>query len=239
MERIGVLPNRWNGPIKREHLSEQRRAWSREKNQTHQEHLSQHDALAADLQTASIRHAESMDIDKALQEKIKALRVRSQQDSSSKQEIKVIQKEIEIEKEKRRELKIEKTRIKKTMQELKDSGLNRSRINGRRPTSSTPTPTAQVDNPPSRSDIDNFLPNINDSEHLEVPSMFTVLPISLFKIQIKGPFLDYLNTMESESEDLTVAEASSMNTAQYFNPNYIPVIEKDNLDSGTGFSGAS
>ena len=182
-----------------------------------------------------------MDIDKALQEKIKALRVHSQQDSSSKQEIKVIQKEIEIEKEKRRALKIEKTRIKKTMQELKDSGLNGSRINGRRPTSSTPTPTAQVDNPPSRSDIDNFLPNINDSEHhdLEVPSMFTVLPISLFKNQIIGPFLDYLNTRESESEDLTMAEASSMNTAQYFNPNYIPVIEKDNLDSGTGFSGAS
>ena len=237
MERLGVLPNRWNGPIKREHLSEQRRAWSHKKNRTHQEHLSQHDALSADLAAVSIRHAESMDIDKALQEKIKALRVRSQQDSSSKLEIKIIQKEIEIEKEKRRAMKTEKTCIKKAMQELKDSGLNGSRINGRRPTSSTLTPTA--DNPPSHSDVDNLLPNIN--EDLEVPSMFTVVRISLFKIQLKGPFLDNLNTMESESDDLTMAEASSTNTqaAPYFNLNDLPVIEKDILDSGIGFGGAS
>jgi hypothetical protein len=184
MERIGVLPNRWNGPTKREHLSEQRHAWSREKNQTHRERLSQHDALAADLETVSIRHAESFDIDKALQEKIKALRVRSPQDISSKQEIKILQKEIEGEKEKRRALKMERTRIKKTMQELKDSGLNGSRINGRRPTSSTPTPTA--DNPPPNSDVENPLINVN--EHLEAPSMFTLLRISIFRIQLKGPF---------------------------------------------------
>ena len=180
MERIGVLPNRWNGPSKREHLSEQRRAWSHEKNQTHQERLSQHDALSADLATVSIRHAESMDIDKALQEKIKALRVRSQQDSSSKHEIKRIQKEIEIEKEKRRALKTEKTRIKKTIQELKDSGLNGSRINGRRPTSSSLMPA--TDNPPSHSDIEKLFPDIN--EHLEVPSTSTVLWISLFSMNL-------------------------------------------------------
>jgi hypothetical protein len=235
MERIGVLPNRWNGPIKREHLSEQRHAWSREKNQTHQERLSQHDALAAELETVSIRHAESIDIDKALQEQIKALR--SQQDISSKQEIKNIQKEIESEKEKRRALKIERTRIKKTMQELKDSGLNGSRINGRRPTSSTPTPTA--DNPPPHSDLDIPLPNVN--EHLEVPSMSTLLRISIkFNLKdLSDSFLDILYTMDSESEDLKMAEAST-NTAPYFNPNYIPVIENDHLDSGsTGFNGAS
>jgi hypothetical protein len=184
MERIGVLPNRWNGPIKREHLSEQRQAWSREKNKAHQERLSQHDTLAADLKTVSIRHAESIDIDKALQEKIKALRVRSQQDVGSKQEIKIIQKEIESEKEKRRALKIERARIKKTMQELKDSGLNGSHINGRRPTSLTPMQTP--DNPPPHSDVENPLPNVN--EHLEVASKFTLLRISIFKIQLEGPF---------------------------------------------------
>jgi hypothetical protein len=54
MERNGVLPNRWNGPTKREHRSEKRLAWSREKNQTHQERLSQHDTLAAELETISI-----------------------------------------------------------------------------------------------------------------------------------------------------------------------------------------
>jgi hypothetical protein len=183
MERTGVLPNRWNGPIKREHRSEQRHAWSREKNQTHQERLSQYDALAADLETVSIRHAESIDIDKALHEKIKALRVRSQQDINSKQEIKIIQKEIESEKEKRRSLKIEKSRIKKTLQEFKDSALNGSRINGRRPTSSTPTPKA--DNPPPHSDVENPIPNLND--HLEVPGRFTLLHISIFKTQLKGP----------------------------------------------------
>ena len=62
MERLGVLPNRWNGPIKREHLSEQRRAWSHEKNRTHQEHLSQHDALSADLAAVSIQHADTVDL---------------------------------------------------------------------------------------------------------------------------------------------------------------------------------
>ena len=240
MERSGVLPNRWNGPIKRERLSEQRRAWSREKNQTHQENLSQYEALSDDLATISIRHAESMNIDKALQEKIKTLRVHSHQDSSSKQEIKIIQKEIDIEKEKRRALKTEKTRIKKTMQELKDSSLNGSRINGRRPTTSTLTPTA--DNPPSYSNVDDLLPNINDLEHLEVPSMFTVLRILLFNVQLKGLFLDNLNTtMESESQEMTMAEASSTNTAPYFNPNlnYIPVLEKDNWGLAKGFHGAS
>ena len=34
MERTALLPNRWNGPTKQEHLREQRHAWSREKNQT-------------------------------------------------------------------------------------------------------------------------------------------------------------------------------------------------------------
>ena len=198
MENNGILSNRWNGPIKREHRSEQRHAWSREKNQTHQERLSQHDALASDLETVSIRHAESIDIDKALQEKIKALRVHSQHDISSKQEIKTIQKEIEIEKEKRRALKIERAGIKKTMQELKDSGLNGSRINGRRPTSSTPAPTGDNLNPLPHSDIENPLPppllvvptgNVNHSEHLEVPSEFTLLRFSIFKILPKSAFL--------------------------------------------------
>jgi len=173
MERIGVLPNRWNGPIKREHLSEQRHAWSREKYQTHQEHLSQHDTLTADLETVSIQHAESIKVDKALQEKIKDLR--SHLDTSSKQEIKMIQKQIEGEKEKRRALKIERTSIKKKFQELKDSGLNGSRINGRRPTSSTPVPTTDNQLEAPRSDVENPLTNVN--EHLEVPSMFTVLGI--------------------------------------------------------------
>jgi hypothetical protein len=169
MERNGVLPNRWNGPTKREHRSEKRLAWSREKNQTHQERLSQHDTLAAELETISIRHAESIDLDKALHEKIKGLR--SHQDISSKQEIKIVQKQIESEKEKRRALKIERTGIKKTMQELKDSGLSGSRINGRRPASSTPIPP--VDNPAGQSDIEKSLPNINESPNLEIPSMFT------------------------------------------------------------------
>ena len=174
------MPNRWNGPIKREHLSEQRHAWGREKIQTHQELLSRHDALAADLETISIRHAESIVIDKALQEKIKALRVHSQQDISSKQEIKIIQKEIESEKEKRRVLKNERTGIKKIMQELKDSGLSGSRINGRRPTSSTPAPTA--DKPPhSDHEVASENPLRNESRHLDVPSsMFTPLQISIF-----------------------------------------------------------
>jgi hypothetical protein len=198
MEHIGVLPNRWNGPIKREHLSEQRHAWSREKNQTHQERLSQHDALVADFETVSIRHAESIDTEKALQEKIKALRVGSQHDISSKQEIKIIQREIECEKEKRRALKIDKAGIKKMIQELKDSGLNGSRINGRRPTSSsTPAPTSDnpPQGPPSHPDVgilENPFPNVlNASEHLELPSMFTlqVLRFSIFKIQFLILFL--------------------------------------------------
>jgi hypothetical protein len=48
--------------------------------------------------------------------------------------------------------------------------------------------------------------------------------------------------MDSELEDLHVklAEASSTpDTAPYFNPNYIHVIENSHLDSGTCFSGAS
>ena len=191
MENIGILPNHWNGPIKQEHRSEQRHAWS-----THQEHLSQHDALASDLETVSIWHAESIDIDKALQEKIKALRVHSQHDISSKQEIKTIQKEIEIKKKKRHALKIERAGIKKTMQELKDSGLNSSRINGRRPTSSTPAPTGDKLNPLPHSDIKNPLPllvvptgNVNHSEHLEVASEFTLLHFSIFKILPKSAFL--------------------------------------------------
>ena len=73
MERIGILPNCWNRPSQREHLSEQHHAWTWEKKQTHQERLLQHDALAADLEGISIRHTESIDIDKALQESIKAL----------------------------------------------------------------------------------------------------------------------------------------------------------------------
>jgi hypothetical protein len=81
MERNGVLANRWNGPIKREHRSEMRHTWSREKTQTHHERLTQHDTLAADLETVSIRHAESIEIDKALREKIKALRSSSHHSS--------------------------------------------------------------------------------------------------------------------------------------------------------------
>lgn len=151
-------------------------AWSQEKNQTHQEHLSQHDTLAAELETISIQHGESIDIDKDLQEKIKTLH----QDISSKQEIKILQKQIESKKEKRHTLKIKRTGIKKTMQELKDSGLNGSRINGHWPISSTPIPTA--DNPAPQSDIENLnhLPNINECPSLEVPSMFTLLQISIF-----------------------------------------------------------
>ena len=177
MERNGVLANRWNGPIKREHRSEMRHAWSREKNQTCQERLSQHDTLATELETVSIRLADSIDIDKSLQEKIK--RLRSHQDISSKREIKILQKQIESEKEKRRTLKIERTSIKKTMLELKDSGLNGSRLNGRRPTSSTPVPTA--DNPAPHSDIENppSLPNINEHPSLEVPGMFTLLQLQV------------------------------------------------------------
>ena len=174
MEQNGVLANRWNGPTKREHRSEKRHAWSQEKNQTRQERLSLHDTLTADLETVSIRHAESIEIDKALQEKIKSLR--SHQDIGSKQEIKMLQKQIESEKEKRRALKIEKTGIKKTMQELKDSGLNGSRINGRRPTFSNPVPTA--DNPAPQPDIEKSLPNVN--EHLEVPGTSILLWISFF-----------------------------------------------------------
>ena len=189
MEDIGILPNRWNGPIKREHLSEQRHAWSQEKNQTHLERLSQYETLAADLETVSIQHAESIEIDKALQEKSKALRLRSKQDISSKQEIKIIQKEIEIEKEKRRVLKIKRTGLKKTMQELKDFGLNGSHINGRRPTSSTPAPTADTSTTTSNtphSDVENpqpLVPNVN--EHL---GMFTLVQISIFKNKLKAPF---------------------------------------------------
>jgi hypothetical protein len=224
MERNGVLANRWNGPIKREHRSEKRHAWSREKNQTHQELLAQHDALAADLETVSIRHAESIDIDKALQEKIKALR--SHQDIGSKQEIKMLQEQIESEKEKRRALKIERTGIKKMMQELKDSGLNGSRINGRRPTSSTPAPTAV--NPAPHSDIEKPLPNVH-----EVPGMSILLSswISLFIIQLQG-FFSLNNTVES------LAEASTTNAAPYFNQNYIPILENEPLDHDTCFSGA-
>ena len=129
-----------------------------------------------------VRHAESIVIDKVLQEKIKALWVHSQQDISSKQEIKIIQKEIESEKEKRRVLKNERTGIKKIMQELKDSGLSGSRINGRRPTSSTPAPTA--DKPPhSDHDVASENPLLcNESGHLDVPSsmLFTPLQISIF-----------------------------------------------------------
>jgi hypothetical protein len=156
-----------------------RHAWNREKNQTLQERLLQHVTLAAELKTVSIRHAESIDIDKALQEKIKTLS--SHQDISSKQEIKILQKQIESEKEKRRTLKIEKTGIKKTMQELKNSGLNRSCINGRWPTSSTPIPTA--DNPAPHSDIKNLtaLHNINEHPSLEVHLPLFQIRISIFK----------------------------------------------------------
>ena len=178
MERIGVPLNRWNGPIKQEHLSEQHHDWSWEKNQTHQECLSQHDTLAAELETVSSRHAESLEIDKTLQGKIKALR--SHQDISSKQEIKMLQKQIEGEKEKRRALEIERTSIKKSLKELKDSGLNRSRFNGCRPRSSSQasTPIPMADNPAPHSDTEKSpdSPPNHDvnilNEHLEVPSIF-------------------------------------------------------------------
>ena len=161
----------------------------------HQEHLSQYDALAAELDTISIQHAESIDIEKALHEKIKVIRLRSWQDINSKQEIKIIQKEIESEKEKRRLLKIKSSHIKETMQELKDSGLNGSRINGCRPTSSTPTPT-KADNPPPHN---LTIPNVN----IQVPSRFTILCISIFETCLKGPsFLDNLNMIDSKLEDL-------------------------------------
>lgn len=179
MEQVGVLPNRWNGPIKREHLSEQRHAWSRpgEKNKAHQEHLLQYDTLTADLETVSLQHAESIDIDKALQEKIKALR--SHQDTSSKQEIKMLQKQAESEKEERRALRNERTGIKKMMQEVKDSGLNGSRVNHHRPMFSTPqaVPKLAADSPAPHSSIEKTLANVN--EHL--PGMFTLLRNSIFK----------------------------------------------------------
>jgi hypothetical protein len=216
MERNGVLANRWNGPIKREHRSEKRLAWSQEKNQTHKERLLQHDTLAADLETVSIRHAESIDIDKTLQEKIKELR--SHQDINSKHEIKMLQKQIESEKEKRCALKIERTSIKKTIQELKDSGLNGSRINGRRPTSSVPVPTV--------------------NERLEVPGMFSlqVLPISIFKIEPQ----DSDSFQNNTTEDFAEASESSTNMAPYFNQNYIiPILENETLDTGFSLSGAS
>jgi hypothetical protein len=48
--------------------------------------------------------------------------------------------------------------------------------------------------------------------------------------------------MDSELEDLKFPDASSTNTAPYFNPDYIPsIVENDLLDSdsgtGHGFSG--
>ena len=103
--------------------------------------------LAAELETVSSWHVESLEIDKTLQGKIKALR--SHQDISSKQEIKMLQKQVEGEKEKRHALEIERTSIKKSLQELKDSGLNWSRINGCRPRSSSQalTPVPMADNP--------------------------------------------------------------------------------------------
>ena len=74
-------------------------------------------------------------------------------------------------------LKIKRTDLRKTMQELKDFGLNRSCINGHRPTSSTPVPTAHTSTTTSNtphSDVENpqpLVPNVN--EHLEAPSMST------------------------------------------------------------------
>jgi ATP-dependent Lon protease len=184
MEQNGVLANRWNGPIKREHCSEQCQAWSWDKNQTHQERLTQHDSLAADLEKVSIRHVESIDIKKTLQGKIKAHCSESHKDITLKQEIKILQKQIKSEKEKRCALKIERAGIKKMIQELKDSGLNGSRINGRRPTSSTPgpatssVPTAVNPLAAPQSDIDKPLPNVNeplDELQVEVPGMFNLL----------------------------------------------------------------
>jgi hypothetical protein len=228
MEQIGVLPNRWNGPIQREHLSEQRHAWTWEKNQTQQERLSQHDALAADLETVSIRHAESIDNDKTLQENIKALRSRQDTSISSKQEIKKLQKQIESEKEKRCALKIERSGIKNMMQELKDSGLNGSRINAHRPTSSTPQamPTAHNSAQSLHSDIENSLPIVNP--HLEVPCKFTILRISIFKYQLKDLIVsasDSESFPNNTTEDL--AETSSTDRAQYFNQVYIPILENE------------
>ena len=231
MERIGVLPNCWNGPIKREHLSEQRHAWSREKNQTHQELLSQHDTLAAELKTVSSRHVESLEIDKTLQGKIKALH--SHQDISSKQEIKMLQKQIEGEKEKMHALKIERTSIKKSSQELKDSGLNGSCINGRRPTSSSQAsiPVPMPDNTAPHLDTEKSpdSPPNHDvnvlNEYLEVPNTFC-----FFGSQ-------YLKFNSFFLEDLA---DSSANIVQYFNQNYPLVLENGPLEStDMGFSGAS
>jgi hypothetical protein len=239
MERNGVLQNRWNGPIKREHRSEKRLAWSREKNQTHQERLSQHDTLAAELETTSIRHAESIELNKSLQDKIKALR--SHQDISSKQEIKDLQKQIETEKEKRRALKIERTGIKKTMQGLKDSGLNGSRINGRRPASSTPIPT--VDNPAGQSDIEASLPNINESPNLETPSMFIFFGSQYLKFNFRYLIKVSDSLLNNTMEDLAEASLTSMNAATFFEQVYNPTILENEPQafphSTTGFSGAS
>ena len=131
----------------------------------------------AELEMVSSRHAESLEIDKTLQRKIKALR--SHQDISSKQEIKMLQKQIEGEKEKRHALEIERTSIKKSLQELKDSGLNRSCINGCRPRSSSQasTPVPMADNPAPHLDTEkspDSPPNhdVNVLNELEVPSMF-------------------------------------------------------------------
>lgn len=128
MECNGVLPKRWNGPSEREHLNCQRRAWSQMKQKDCDDKLAHHDEFTAELQRLSSQQAESLTLDKSLQAQIKTLR--DNQDTGWKEKIKALQKQVDDEKQKRRGYKNRRQVINNSIQELKDMGLNGSRVNG-------------------------------------------------------------------------------------------------------------
>ncbi|KAF8951490.1 hypothetical protein BDZ97DRAFT_1909987 [Flammula alnicola] len=242
MEKNGVLPKRWNGPNEREHLSEQRRAWSHEKKKTHQERLSQYDILEAELDTVSLRQTESLNVDKALQEQIKVLR--SDQGVNSKEKIKALQKQVETEKEKRRALKTRRQEIKKDIQELKDSGLNGSRINGRRPTlpssriktflgDSAEAPVSPFDLN-SASGLDHHNIPISQNEISEMAASSTSLVINIWFRHIEIIFNPF-----TEGTSAGDSLAPKEQPASHFDPNG-PGMGLDfnfsNLDFGIDFT---
>jgi len=99
MEWNAVLPKRWNGPSKQEHLNTQHWAWSHAKQKDRDDKLAHHDEFTAELQMLSSQQADSLKLDKLLQAQIQMLQ--DNQNSNWKEEIKALQQQVEAEKEKR------------------------------------------------------------------------------------------------------------------------------------------
>lgn len=133
MEQNCILPNRWNGPMEREHLSSQRHSWNHAKKRTRDDQISQFQALETEVERISGQIKESVAISKTLEEEIKSLRSTPAAASDSQEKIKKLQNQITIEKQQRRDLRARKVQVKSSINELRETSLSGVRVNGRRP----------------------------------------------------------------------------------------------------------